>query len=167
MRVCCCRHKDGEVTQGGYSTFMVVKDAFTLKIKPSLHRPATAPLLCAGITVYSPMRYYGADKKGQKVAVLGLGGLGHMVVKCALFHLQSASPRCNAFAILHVPHVAVASLPACSGVLHFCTAVHAAGRGAKHAIATRLTVARTPGLPRRLASTSQYFRAATRRRTLL
>jgi D-arabinose 1-dehydrogenase-like Zn-dependent alcohol dehydrogenase len=71
------------MAQGGYSTFMVVKDHFVLQLANSLHKPSTAPLLCAGVTVYSPMRHYGADKKGQKIAVVGLGGLGHMAVKFA------------------------------------------------------------------------------------
>ena len=62
---------------------MVVKEHFVLQLANSLHKASTAPLLCAGITVYSPMRHYGADKKGQKIAVVGLGGLGHMVVKFA------------------------------------------------------------------------------------
>lgn len=74
---------DGEITQGGYSTYMIVKEKFCFTLKPNMHRASTAPLLCAGITTYSPMRYYGADKKGQRIAVNGLGGLGHMVVKFA------------------------------------------------------------------------------------
>ena len=76
-----CRYSDGEVAQGGYSTFMVVKEHFVLSLRSNMHKPSTAPLLCAGITTYSPMRYYGADKKGMRIAVNGLGGLGHMAVK--------------------------------------------------------------------------------------
>jgi len=71
----------GEVTYGGYSSHIVVREEFVLKIAPNLHVPGGAPLLCAGITVWSPMRYYGCDKPDVKLAVQGLGGLGHMAVK--------------------------------------------------------------------------------------
>ena len=75
--------KDGKtVTQGGYSSKIVVDERFVLKISPRLSPEKAAPLLCAGITTYSPMRYWKIGK-GHKVAVLGLGGLGHMAVKFA------------------------------------------------------------------------------------
>ena len=70
------------VTQGGYSTQIVVDEAFTLKVKPGLPLDRAAPLLCAGITTYSPLKRHGV-KKGTRVGVLGLGGLGHMAVKIA------------------------------------------------------------------------------------
>ncbi len=70
------------VTQGGYSTQIVVDEAFTLKVKPGLPLERVAPLLCAGITTYSPLKRHGV-KKGTRVGVLGLGGLGHMAVKIA------------------------------------------------------------------------------------
>ena len=54
---------------------------FALKVPANLPLVEAAPLLCAGITTYSPMKHYGLDKKGQKLAVVGLGGLGHMAVK--------------------------------------------------------------------------------------
>lgn len=74
---------DGKTpTYGGYSTHIVTKDKFTLKIKKGMPLDRTAPLLCAGITTYSPLKRYGT-KKGKKVAVVGLGGLGHMAVKIA------------------------------------------------------------------------------------
>jgi uncharacterized zinc-type alcohol dehydrogenase-like protein len=73
----------GENTFGGYSSRIVVKQKFVLKIKPpEKDLAAVAPLLCAGITTYSPLRQWGVDK-GQKVGVVGLGGLGHMAVKIA------------------------------------------------------------------------------------
>jgi 8-hydroxygeraniol dehydrogenase len=72
---------DGEMTQGGYSSAIVTQEKFVFKVAPNLHVPGAAPLLCAGITVYSPMKYYGADKKGMRIGVEGLGGLGHMAVK--------------------------------------------------------------------------------------
>jgi cinnamyl-alcohol dehydrogenase len=75
---------DGSATQGGYSTALVVDEAFALKMPATLPLDAGAPLLCAGITVWSPMRHYGLDKPGQRIGVVGLGGLGHMAVKFAL-----------------------------------------------------------------------------------
>jgi len=72
----------GVPTFGGYSDSIVVDEAFTLKVAPSLDPAATAPLLCAGITTYSPMRHWKVEA-GQKVGIVGLGGLGHMGVKFA------------------------------------------------------------------------------------
>lgn len=74
--------KDGDYTKGGYSTHIVVEERFVLKVPENLDFAAVAPLLCAGITTYSPLRHVGV-KRGDKVAVLGLGGLGHMGVKLA------------------------------------------------------------------------------------
>ena len=72
----------GGVTLGGYSDGIVVDEAFVLRISDKLNLAGAAPLLCAGITTYSPMRHWNVQK-GQKVGVLGLGGLGHMGVKFA------------------------------------------------------------------------------------
>src|SRR6202044_3158274 len=72
----------GGVTYGGYSDSIVVDERFVLKVPSNLDLAGTAPLLCAGITTYSPMRHWGVEK-GKKVAVVGLGGLGHMGVKIA------------------------------------------------------------------------------------
>jgi len=72
----------GGVTYGGYSKSIVVDQAFVLRISDKLDLAATAPLLCAGITTYSPLRRWKVGK-GQKVGVVGLGGLGHMGVKFA------------------------------------------------------------------------------------
>lgn len=74
------RHKD-EVTYGGYSTNYVVASSYAIKIPNNLDMSKSAPLLCAGITTYSPLKYFGLDKKGLKLGVVGLGGLGHMAVK--------------------------------------------------------------------------------------
>ncbi len=75
--------QDGKTpTYGGYSSHITVKDKYVLKIKKTLPLDAVAPLLCAGITTYSPLKRYGV-KKGSKVGVVGLGGLGHMAVKIA------------------------------------------------------------------------------------
>ncbi|MFY9744129.1 MAG: NAD(P)-dependent alcohol dehydrogenase [Candidatus Sulfotelmatobacter sp.] len=72
----------GGVTYGGYSDSIVVDETFTLRVPKGMDPAATAPLLCAGITTYSPMRHWNV-RKGQKVGVVGLGGLGHMAVKFA------------------------------------------------------------------------------------
>lgn len=77
------RDKDGSPTYGGYSKTIVVHEDFVLHISEKLDLAATAPLLCAGITTYSPLRHWKIGK-GHKVAVLGLGGLGHMGVKFAV-----------------------------------------------------------------------------------
>ena len=74
---------DGKTpTYGGYSSHIVVDEAFVLKVKKGQPLERVAPLLCAGITTYSPLKRFGA-KKGTAVGVLGLGGLGHMAVKIA------------------------------------------------------------------------------------
>ena len=75
------RHLGG-VTYGGYSESIVVDERFVLRVPANLDLAGVAPLLCAGITTYSPMRRWG-DLKGKKVGVVGLGGLGHMGVKLA------------------------------------------------------------------------------------
>jgi alcohol dehydrogenase (NADP+) len=72
----------GEITYGGYSESIVVDEAFALRVPSNLDLAATAPLLCAGITTYSPLRHWNVSR-GQKVGVVGLGGLGHMAVKFA------------------------------------------------------------------------------------
>ncbi len=72
----------GGMTYGGYSESIVVDEAFVLRVPNNLNLAAAAPLLCAGITTYSPLRHYKVVK-GQKVGVVGLGGLGHMAVKLA------------------------------------------------------------------------------------
>src|SRR5436190_8277740 len=72
----------GGVTYGGYSESIVVDEPFVLCVPSNLKVAAAAPLLCAGVTTYSPMRHHGVTK-GKKVGVVGLGGLGHMAVKFA------------------------------------------------------------------------------------
>ncbi|UPO78092.1 MULTISPECIES: NAD(P)-dependent alcohol dehydrogenase [Arthrobacter] len=73
---------DGTITQGGYSTSVVVNDDFVLRVPESIPYEAAAPLLCAGITTYSPLAHWKAGP-GKQVAVVGMGGLGHMAVKIA------------------------------------------------------------------------------------
>ena len=73
-------HRPGQVTYGGYSRRIVVDQSFCLHLPAGLEPAAAAPLLCAGITTYSPLRHWGAAP-GKKVGIVGLGGLGHMGVK--------------------------------------------------------------------------------------
>lgn len=83
----------GGVTYGGYSDSIVVDERFVLRVPTNLNLPGVAPLLCAGITTYSPLRHWGVTK-GKKVGVVGLGGLGHMGVKFAhAFGFMSLSLR--------------------------------------------------------------------------
>ena len=74
---------DGSITQGGYATSVVVNDDFVLRVPESVSYEAAAPLLCAGITTYSPLAHWNAGP-GKRVAVVGMGGLGHMAVKIAV-----------------------------------------------------------------------------------
>ncbi len=75
--------RDGTITQGGYSTHVVVDEDFVLKVPEAIPYEAAAPLLCAGITTYSPLAHWNAGP-GKKVAVVGMGGLGHLAVKIAV-----------------------------------------------------------------------------------
>ena len=76
------KHKTAPVTYGGYSDSVVVDERFVLRVPPNLDLAGVAPLLCAGITTYSPLHHWGVTE-GKKVGVIGLGGLGHMGVKIA------------------------------------------------------------------------------------
>ncbi|RUR03127.1 NAD(P)-dependent alcohol dehydrogenase [Labedella endophytica] len=74
--------RDGTITQGGYSTHVVVDEDFVLRVPEAIPYEAAAPLLCAGITTYSPLAHWNAGP-GKRVAVVGMGGLGHLGVKIA------------------------------------------------------------------------------------
>lgn len=76
------KHKTAPVTYGGYSDSIVVDERFVLRVPENLNLAGVAPLLCAGITTYSPLRHWGVTE-GKKVGIVGLGGLGHMGVKIA------------------------------------------------------------------------------------
>ncbi len=76
------KHFPGRMTYGGYSRRIVVDEAFVLRVSEKLDAAAAAPLLCAGITTYSPLRHWKVGR-GRKVGIVGLGGLGHMGVKFA------------------------------------------------------------------------------------
>lgn len=73
----------GEITQGGYSKHIVAREEFVMRVPESLDMARTAPILCAGITTYTPLKKFGV-KQGSRVGVIGLGGLGHMAVKLAV-----------------------------------------------------------------------------------
>jgi uncharacterized zinc-type alcohol dehydrogenase-like protein len=75
-----CRLVPGGTSQGGYSSDIVVDENYVIRVPEKMHKPAAAPLLCAGITCYSPFRHFGL-KPGMILGVAGLGGLGHMGVK--------------------------------------------------------------------------------------
>jgi uncharacterized zinc-type alcohol dehydrogenase-like protein len=76
------KDRDGTITQGGYSTFVVVDEDFVIGVPASMDLADAGPLLCAGITVYSPLRRWGVSP-GKRVAIIGMGGLGHLGVKLA------------------------------------------------------------------------------------
>ena len=110
--------RDGKTpTYGGYSNTIVVREEFVLHISEKLDLAATAPLLCAGITTYSPLRHWKVGK-GHKLAVLGLGGLGHMAVKFGVAFgaevtVLSTSPKKEADAkALGAHHFVVTTDPA-------------------------------------------------------
>ncbi|GJN01783.1 hypothetical protein PR202_ga19080 [Eleusine coracana subsp. coracana] len=77
------RDRDGTVTYGGYSDMVVVNQRFVVLFPDGMPLDGGAPLLCAGITVYTPMKYHGLNEPGKSVGVIGLGGLGHVAVKFA------------------------------------------------------------------------------------
>ncbi|KAG6397673.1 hypothetical protein SASPL_143843 [Salvia splendens] len=74
---------DGTINRGGYSNIMVADEHFIIRWPDNFPLDAGAPLLCAGITTYSPLRYFGLDKPGLRIGINGLGGLGHVAVKFA------------------------------------------------------------------------------------
>jgi alcohol dehydrogenase (NADP+) len=115
----------GGVTYGGYSESIVVNEAFVLKVSDNLDPAGTAPLLCAGITTYSPLRHWNVGA-GQKVGVIGLGGLGHMGVKFANalgahVVLFTTSPNKTADALRLGAHEVVLSNDAAEMEKHFHT----------------------------------------------
>ncbi|XP_072972884.1 probable cinnamyl alcohol dehydrogenase 9 [Typha angustifolia] len=74
-------HSDGTKTYGGFSNMIIVNEHFAVRIPENLPCDKIAPLMCAGITVYNPMKHHGLNKPGMHLGVVGLGGLGHMAVK--------------------------------------------------------------------------------------
>ncbi|GHD05687.1 NAD(P)-dependent alcohol dehydrogenase [Zhihengliuella salsuginis] len=114
--------RDGTITQGGYSTHVVVDEDFVLRMPEALPYDAAAPLLCAGITTYSPLARWNAGP-GSKVAVVGMGGLGHLGVKIAVAMgaevtvlSRSESKKEDALAFGAVRHVATGEEGALEGL---------------------------------------------------
>lgn len=137
-------------TYGGYSNHIVVDEQYTLKVSDKLSLEGVAPLLCAGITTYSPLRHVGVGK-GHRVGVLGLGGLGHMAVKFAASFgaevtMLSSSPSKEADAKkLGAHHFALTSDPATMKNLqnHFDFILNTVS--AQHDYSTYLNLLRTNG----------------------
>jgi uncharacterized zinc-type alcohol dehydrogenase-like protein len=137
-------------TYGGYSNHIVVDEQYTLKVSDKLALEGVAPLLCAGITTYSPLRHVGVGK-GHRVGVLGLGGLGHMAVKFAASFgaevtMLSSSPSKEADAKkLGAHHFALTSDPATMKNLqnHFDFILNTVS--AQHDYSTYLNLLRTNG----------------------
>ncbi|WJX61789.1 cinnamyl-alcohol dehydrogenase [Trifolium repens] len=104
---CGAKYRDGTITYGGYSDSMVAEEHFVICIPDNLPLDVAGPLLCAGVTVYSPLKYFGLDKPGLHIGVVGLGGLGHMAVKFAKAFgarvtVISTSPNKEAEALDHL-----------------------------------------------------------------
>lgn len=77
------KYHDGTVTYGGYSDTMIAHERYIVRFPENMPLDAGAPLLCAGITVYSPLKHFGLAEPGKHVGIVGLGGLGHVAVKFA------------------------------------------------------------------------------------
>ncbi|XP_058081257.1 probable mannitol dehydrogenase isoform X1 [Magnolia sinica] len=132
-------YHDGTMTYGGYSDVLVVNQNFVIHFPESLPLDGAAPLLCAGITVYSPMRYYGLSEPGKHLGVVGLGGLGHVAVKFAkAFGLKvtviSTSPNkekeaierlgADSFLVSRDPAQMQAAMGTMDGIIDTVPAVH-------------------------------------------
>ncbi|THG06415.1 hypothetical protein TEA_030172 [Camellia sinensis var. sinensis] len=130
---------DGTMTYGGYSDHMVATERYVVRIPDNLPLDACAPLLCAGITTYCPLRYFGLDKPGLNLGVVGLGGLGHVAVKFAkafglIVTVISTSPRKKKEAIEHLgadsflistdPNEMQAAMGTLDGIIDTVSAVH-------------------------------------------
>ncbi|XP_038978987.1 probable mannitol dehydrogenase [Phoenix dactylifera] len=130
---------DGTMTYGGYSDMVVVKEHFVMRIPDTMPLDKCAPLLCAGITVYSPLKYFGLNEPGKHLGVVGLGGLGHVAVKFAkAFGVKvtviSSSPRkekeaiehlgADAFMISSNPEQMQAAMGTMDGIINTVSAVH-------------------------------------------
>ncbi|XP_039166750.1 probable mannitol dehydrogenase [Eucalyptus grandis] len=134
------KYNDGTTTYGGYSDIMVSDEHFIIKIPDNLPLDGSAPLLCAGITVYSPLKYYGLNKAGMHLGIVGLGGLGHMAVKFAKamglkVTIISTSPNkkkeamdhlgADAFLVSHNTEDMALAMGTMDGIIDTVSAVHA------------------------------------------
>lgn len=100
-------NSDGTMTYGGYSDSMVAKERYVVRIPDGMPLDSAAPLLCAGITVYSPLKFFGLGEPGKHIGIVGLGGLGHVAVKFAKalgskVTVISTSPSKKAEALEHL-----------------------------------------------------------------
>lgn len=133
------RDVDSTMTYGGYSNFIVVNQRFAVKFPDNLSMDKGAPLLCAGITVYSPMKQHGLDAPGKHLGVVGLGGLGHVAVKFGkAFGMKvtviSTSPSkekeaierlgADAFLVSRDPKAMQAAMSTMDGIINTVSAVH-------------------------------------------
>ncbi|XP_056176464.1 probable mannitol dehydrogenase [Syzygium oleosum] len=134
------KYHDGTTTYGGYSDIMVSNEHFVVKIPDNFPLDGVAPLLCAGITVYSPLKYYGLDKAGMHLGVVGLGGLGHMAVNFAKamglkVTIISSSPNkkkeamnhlgADGFLVSHNTEEMQSAIGIMDGIIDTVSAVHA------------------------------------------
>lgn len=130
---------DGTKTYGGFSNIMVVDEHFAVRIPDNLPLDGTAPLLCAGISVYSPLRFFELDKPGLHIGVVGLGGLGHVAVKFARAFgakvtVISTSPNkkdeavkrlgADSFLVSREPEQMQAAMGTMDGIIDTVSAVH-------------------------------------------
>ncbi|XP_068656085.1 8-hydroxygeraniol dehydrogenase-like [Aristolochia californica] len=130
---------DGTRTQGGYSNIIVVNEDFVVRVPEGLPLDAAAPLLCAGITVYSPLKYFGLSDPSHHIGVVGLGGLGHVAVKFAkafgakvtvistsAAKKQEAIERlgADAFLVSRDPEQLQAAMGTMDGIIDTVSAVH-------------------------------------------
>ncbi|XP_020255246.1 8-hydroxygeraniol dehydrogenase-like [Asparagus officinalis] len=133
------KYTDGSTIYGGFSNFVIVKEHFGVRIPEGLPLERAAPLMCAGTTVYSPMRYFGFNEAGKHLGVVGLGGLGHLAVKFAkAFGMRvtviSTSPSkekeatevlgADSFLLSSVPEQLKAFTSTMDGILDTTSAIH-------------------------------------------
>ncbi|XP_077223665.1 putative mannitol dehydrogenase [Tasmannia lanceolata] len=132
-------YHDGTMTYGGYSDMLVINEHFVVHFPENMPLDAGAPLLCAGITVYSPLKYFGLSEPGKHLGVVGLGGLGHVAVKFAkAFGLKvtviSTSPSkekeaierlgADSFLVSRDPAQMQAAMGTMDGIIDTVSAVH-------------------------------------------
>nr|QCD25588.1 cinnamyl alcohol dehydrogenase 8 [Asarum sieboldii] len=131
--------RDDTITYGGYSDMVVVDQHFVVKVPDVIPLDRAAPLLCAGITVYSPLRHYGLSEPGQHIGVVGLGGLGHVAVKFAKAFgakvtVISTSPNkkqdaieklgADSFLVSRDPEQIMAAIGTMDGIIDTVSAMH-------------------------------------------
>lgn len=131
---------DGTTTYGGFSDILVMSEHFVVSIPENLPLDKTAPLLCAGVSVFSPMKYFGLNEPGKHLGVIGLGGLGHVAVKFGKAYgmrvtVISSSPGkekealehlgADSFLVSHDPEQMQAAMGTMDGIINTVSAFHA------------------------------------------